>query len=600
MVKILGYASKEALLAIDIKSQLYFKEEDRESAALQEKLEEMATFRLRKADGSEIWVEDHGRHVLDETGAVMWHEGVLRDVTERVRAQAALRESVARQGKMVANIGDVIVIIDAAGVNRYKSPNLEKWFGWRPDEVVGAPALANVHPDDVPAAAEFISALLGTPNATGTTECRYRCKNGAYKWIEFTGVNLVHDPDICGVLGNYHDITERKLAEAEKAQLQAQLTQAQKMDSVGRLAGGVAHDFNNMLTAIQGNVSLALEELPLGSPLFEYLDEIQKCAQRSADLTRQLLTFARKQTIAPKVLDLNATVEGMLKMLGRLVGEDIALAWHPATDLWPVKLDPSQIDQVLVNLCVNARDAIGGVGKITIQTANFSCDEAYVAAHAGLLPGDYVLLSVSDTGCGMDQEVLGHLFEPFFTTKGVGHGTGLGLSTVYGVVKQNEGAIQVHSEPGRGATFKLFLPRHAELASQVGQGGPALPAIRGHETILLVEDEPSILRLGTRVLERLGYTVLAAGKPSLAIRLAEAHPSEIHLLITDVVMPEMNGRDLATRIIVRFPGIKRLFMSGYTANIIAQHGVLDEGVHFVQKPFTIPNLAAKVREALEH
>jgi len=395
------------------------------------------------------------------------------------------------------------------------------------------------------------------------------------------------------------EIVERKRVEEERERLQAQLTQAQKMESVGRLAGGVAHDFNNMLTVIQGNAALAMQDLPPDSPLRENLEEIQKCTERSADLTRQLLAFARRQTIAPKVLDLNTTVERMLKMLQRLIGENIDLAWLPAADLWPVKIDPSQVDQVLANLCVNARDAVGSVGQITLETGNFTFDEAYCATHTGFVPGDFVLLAVGDNGCGMEKDVLAHVFEPFFTTKGVGKGTGLGLATVYGIVKQNDGFINVHSEKGHGTTIKAYLPRHAGKTGQNPMGPATQPIRRGHETVLLVEDEPAILKMGAQILKNLGYAVLVAATPGEAIRLAQEQRGEIHLLVTDVIMPEMNGRDLADQLLGLYPAIKRLYMSGYTANVIAHHGVLDEGIHFMQKPFSFEDLAEKVRQALD-
>ena len=525
--------------------------------------------------------------------------GVGVDITERKRAEEALRRNVAQQRAMVANIADVIAIIDQDGINRYKSPNIEKWFGWRPEEVVGVSAWENIHPEDLERAREFFGALLREPNANGAGECRYRCKDGSYKWIAYTAVNLVHDPDIRGVLLNYHDLTAHKRAAAEKAKLEAQFQQAQKMESVGRLAGGVAHDFNNMLQAILSNAALALDEVPAASPVREGLEEIQKAALRSSDLTRQLLAFARRQTIAPKVLDLNEAVEGLLKMLRRLIGEDIHLAWLPAAGLGLVKVDPTQIDQILANLCVNARDAIGGVGKITIETGAAVFDEAYCADHPGFLPGEYVRLAVSDNGHGMDKETQAHLFEPFFTTKGVGEGTGLGLATIYGIVKQNHGFIYVYSEPGQGTTFKLYLPRHAgRVAPTPAKSTRELPRSAG-ETVLVVEDEPAILAIARKVLARLGYTVLAARTPGEALALAETPAGEIHLLMTDVVMPEMNGRDLAQRLLSIHPKLKCLFMSGYTANVIAHHGVLNEGVHFIQKPFSMEELAAKVRQALE-
>lgn len=297
------------------------------------------------------------------------------------------------------------------------------------------------------------------------------------------------------------------------------------------------------------------------------------------------------------MLDLNSTVEGLLKMIRRLIGENIDLIWKPGRDLWQVKLDPSQVDQILANLCVNARDAIADVGKIAIETGNTVMDEEYCAHHVGFVPGEYVLLAVSDDGSGMDAETIAHIFEPFFTTKEVGKGTGLGLATVYGAVKQNGGFINVNSEPGRGTTFKIFLPRHAAKAEETDEGKPQAAA-RGSETILLVEDEPIILKMTTTMLEQLGYNVLAARTPGEAIRLGREHKGRIDLIMTDVVMPEMNGRDLAKNLLAIHPGIRRLFMSGYTADIIAHHGVLDEGVHFLQKPFSRKDLGAKIREAL--
>ncbi|MBF0398690.1 MAG: response regulator [Desulfobacterales bacterium] len=379
-----------------------------------------------------------------------------------------------------------------------------------------------------------------------------------------------------------------------------QLAQAQKMESVGRLAGGVAHDFNNMLGVILGNIEMALEEVPPNQPLHDNLKEIEKAASRSADLARQLLAFARKQTISPKVIDLNETVEGMLKMLRRLIGENIDMSWNPGVGLWPVKMDPAQLDQILANLCINAKDAIDGVGNIAIHTENTTLDDAYCDKHQGFLPGDYVLLSVSDTGCGMNEETKSQIFEPFYTTKKIGKGTGLGLATVYGAVKQNNGFINVISELGRGTCFNIYLPRYsAKLTHKAEECGTQSMA-KGKETILLVEDEPAILKMTQRMLEMMGYAVLPASTPGEAIQIAKEYSGHIDIVMTDVIMPEMNGKDLAKNLMSLYPDIKRLFMSGYTADVIAHHGVIDHGVHFIQKPFSKNDLAKKLREAIGH
>jgi PAS domain S-box-containing protein len=395
------------------------------------------------------------------------------------------------------------------------------------------------------------------------------------------------------------DVTLIKEMEQEQKRIGEQLKQAQKMEAIGTLAGGIAHDFNNMLGAILGYTELGMMEVNPADPIQGRLKDIQQAAQRSADLTRQLLAFARKQTVAPKVLDLNETVEGMLNMLRKLIGENIDLAWLPGKELGRIRIDPSQIEQLLANLCVNARDAIHDTGKITVETDSVTLDQKFCAAHAGCVPGRYVLLSVSDNGCGMDEKTISHLFEPFFTTKAVGKGTGLGLATVYGMVKQNNGFIDVNSQPGQGAIFEIYFPRHAAEAGRATKTDAVQPAACGYETILLVEDEPMILDIAVNILKRQGYTVMAAATPGEAIRLAREHDGEIHLLMTDVVMPEMNGKDLANNLLSLYPKLKCLFMSGYTADVIAHHGVLNEGVDFIQKPFSVRALAVKVREVLD-
>jgi len=388
------------------------------------------------------------------------------------------------------------------------------------------------------------------------------------------------------------------LAEKHRQEMESQLRQAQKMEAVGRLAGGVAHDFNNMIGVILGYTEMALERVASNDPLYNDLLEVIHAGKRSKELTRQLLAFARRQPIAPKVLEINNTVQSMLKMLHPLIGEDIDLVWCPGEQVWPIRIDPSQIDQILANLCVNARDAISGVGKIIIETANFVIDDAYCSLHQGFVPGEFARLTVSDDGAGMDATILNNIFEPFFSTKTVGHGTGLGLATIYGIVKQNNGFINVYSEPGHGATFKIYLPRATGQSIEILAKSTVATSLGNNETLLLVEDEVAILKLAERVLKGLGYRVMAANSPLEALAMAENSPATIDLLITDVIMPELNGRDLAIRLQKIYPGLKVLFMSGYTSNVIVHRGVLDKDVFLLQKPFSKNELADKIREVL--
>lgn len=394
-------------------------------------------------------------------------------------------------------------------------------------------------------------------------------------------------------------VIERKRAEGEREKLQAQLMQAQKMESVGRLAGGVAHDYNNMLGVILGHTEMMLDKLKPGDRFYDDLEEIQKAAERSAALTRQLLAFARKQTIVPRVLNLNSAVEHMLKMISRLIGEDIDLLWKPGPELWSVRMDPAQVDQLLANLCVNARDAVSGPGKVVLETKNVTLDRFFRTDDAEYEPGQYVMLAISDNGCGMDAETLDCLFEPFFTTKTADKGTGLGLATVYGIVKQNRGFINVYSEPDQGSTFRIYIPRDKGSEGKETLETPGqIPRGQG-ETVLLVEDDPGMLSIGKMMLQLLGYVVIASSNPDEAMEWVQRHPSPIHLLVTDVVMPQMSGKDLAQRIQHLKPRMKTLFMSGYTVDVIAHHGVLEEGVQFIQKPFSLKTLAIKVREACD-
>lgn len=397
----------------------------------------------------------------------------------------------------------------------------------------------------------------------------------------------------------FADITERKNAEAERARLQEQLAQSQKMEMVGRLAGGVAHDFNNMLAAILMRAELALMQTDATSPMHRHLTEILKTAQRSADLTRQLLGYARKQTIAPKVINLNTLVDSMNTMLQRLIGEHIELVWRPQANLWPVKLDPSQVDQILVNLVVNARDAIDNEGRITVEMANVSVDDHYHQQWPDMEPGDYVMLAVSDNGRGMDSSTLSHIFEPFYTTKQQGKGTGLGLATVYGIVQQNQGVIHVYSEAQVGTTFKIYLRRSTEASNaELPPPVDTLPSGEGI-TVLLAEDEDVVRTMGVEILEGFGYTVLAAGSPAAALEHARTHQGVIDLLVTDVIMPGQNGRALAEQVTALRPATKVLYISGYPADFISDRAILEDGVNFLQKPFSLRSLALKVREALD-
>jgi PAS domain S-box-containing protein len=534
-------------------------------------------------------------NVVRREGAVVAGSAFGKDVTARRRAEDELRTL----SRAVEQSPTSIVITDRAGNIEYANPQFEKVTGYSRAEVVGKNP--RILKSDVTSPERYVE-LWKEISAGGEWrgELCNRRKNGELFW-ESAAISGLKDD--AGVVAHYvavkTEITDRKRAERERAELEAKYQQAQKMESIGRLAGGVAHDFNNMLGVILGNVELALEQVHASLPLHQDLEEIRLAATRSADLTRQLLAFARKQTVAPKVLDLNDTVASTLKMLQRLIGENVRLDLVADARLWAVRVDPAQIDQILANLSVNARDAIAGNGEVTIETGNCSFDDAHCASHPEVVPGDYVRLVFRDDGCGMDEATLVRIFEPFFTTKPAGAGTGLGLATVYGIVKQNHGFIDVRSELGRGTTFTIHLPRYATDAESTEQDDSTPPAPSGRETILLVEDEPGILRSTGRMLERLGYRVLAAGSPNAALRLAEQHGGALHLILTDVIMPEMNGRDLADALLASRPRLKRLFMSGYTADVIANRGVLDAGIDFIEKPFSRQRLAAKLREVLD-
>jgi two-component system cell cycle sensor histidine kinase/response regulator CckA len=540
----------------------------------------------RKKSGELFWVE-----VALKSANISGRDRVLaivRDLTDRklMDAERTLLATAVQQAE------ENVLVTDERRTIIYINPAFERSSGYRSEELKGQKlrVLRSAQHDEI-----FYRKMQETLDRgeVWIGVIINKAKDGSDFEIEGT-ISPIRDAS--GAITHYV-AAGRNMSRLRR--LERELHQAQKMESIGRLAGGVAHDFNNMLGIILGHAEMALDEFEPGQPIFSDLREIQKAAKRSADLTRQLLAFARKQTVAPKVLDLNESVEGMLKMLRRLIGEDIDLAWMPGKNLWPVKVDHSQLDQMLANLCVNARDAIVGVGKITIETANATLDESHCIDNPEFVPGEFVLMTVRDNGCGMDEDILENIFEPFFTTKELGKGTGLGLAVIYGIVKQNNGFIDVRSEQDRGTTFRIYLPR-ADISKPEANSLVRLEKdLKGTETVLLVEDEKSMLALAKTVLERSGYAVLAAADPLEALDLAKNHSGRIHLLITDVIMPGMNGKELAERLGDFKTGFRCIFMSGYTDDVIARHGVIDERVHFLQKPFSVKSLAEKVRKALD-
>jgi len=520
-----------------------------------------------------------------------------RDITERKRSEAELRASE-EKFFMAFHSSPIAMALSTIFEGRFLDVNTEflKIAERDREEVIGRSAIELGVWEDVGKRAELIEQFQ-KQGVVNHVEVTGRSKSGRRVSFWWSAVRITLNGEPC-LLSSAVDITDMKKAEEEREKLQAQLLQAQKMESVGRLAGGVAHDFNNMLQTILGFADLALMDMSPDDPFRRHAEEIKNAAKRSTKIIRQLLAFARKEVISPVVMDLNDAVDGMIKMLRRLIGEDMDLVWMPGADLWGVHMDPTQIDQILANLVVNARDAIEGVGQVEIRTENAVLDEASCAQKAGCVPGDYVRLSVIDTGSGMDEDTLKNIFDPFFTTKEAGKGTGLGLATVYGIVKQNNGYIYAQSQPGQGSSFQIYLPRHQGSAEKKSRDVEAVTLCKGAETILLVEDRKPVLETGRRMLAALGYTVLTAERPDRAIQIAQEHPDAIHLLMTDVIMPGMKGPDLAGRIRQGRPDIRCLYMSGFTADIIAREGVLNKGVMFIQKPFSLEDLGKKVREAL--
>ncbi len=562
------------------------------------------TFPLVTAQGAQRLIEWRCAAVPapEGEGQIILATGL--DITERVLLEQELRDRSNLLEHVLTTSPTVVYIVRPSERGNelvWVSGNVEEITGYSVNEAM-EPGWweRNLHPEDRERMLDGARRFWRVGKRLFTSRYRFLKKDGNYMWVR-DDIRVLKDErgEPVEAVGTWTDITLAMKAEEEARKLQEQLLQSQKMEAVGRLAGGVAHDFNNMLTVIRGYAEVALQRLRPEDPLYEDLQEIMAAADRSSELTRQLLAFSRKQTIAPRPLDLNEHIEQARKLLGRLLGEDITLELALEGGLWQVFMDPAQVDQILANLLVNSRDAMPKGGSVIVETMNVLLDETYCKVHPESIPGDYVLLAVTDTGCGMTKETLEKAFEPFFTTKAEGKSTGLGLSTVYGIVKQNQGLIYLYSEPGAGTTVKIYIPRYAgggEMEEEVGR--PKSLPVGERETILLVEDEASLRKLAARMLKDLGYQVLEASSPKEALELCESYKGNVDLLFTDVVMPLMNGRELSERIREMRPGVRTLFMSGYTSNAIAHHGVLEPGMEFIQKPFSMRELALKVKEAL--
>jgi len=552
-----------------------------------------ADYQVRTKDGKLKWLADHSFPWRDGQGRLLGAVGTLMDVTDRKEAEKALRRSEEYYRSLIENASDPIVVLDDAGTVLYESPALEKMLGWRPEERRGRSGLELLPEEDRPQLIQTVGRLLREAGATELIETRARHRDGSWRSIEAVAKSRTDADGKRTIVINVRDLTVRK-------DLEAQLNQAQKMEAIGRLAGGVAHDFNNLTTAILGYSELMLRKLGAEDPLRRHVAEVTRAAERAAALTRQLLAFSRKQLLQPRVLDVAEVLEHSRGLLERLIGEDIELVTRGDPGVGRVRADPVQLDQVILNLAVNARDAMPRGGTLVLEASNADLDEDYAHEHVTVRPGRYVMLAVSDTGHGMDKETQERIFEPFFTTKDKGKGTGLGLSTVYGIVQQSGGYVWVYSEAGRGTTFKIYLPRVEEEADQPAPASEPV-AVRAvvSETLLLVEDEGSVRELLRELLESAGYSVLEASRPAEALELARSHPAPIQLLITDVVMPEMTGPELARHLAQIRPGLRMLFLSGYTEGVVVDKGLLGDGANFLQKPFTTDALEAKVREVLD-
>ena len=557
------------------------------------------TFRITGARGTSRWLESHAVPHRDSQGKITGLLAITRDITEHRLALAAARSSEEKFRSLVESSSDWIWEVDATGVYTYVSPQVEEILGYRPQEIIGRTRFDLLPPEEAVRIADLFLDAVRRKQPIVALENVNLHQDGRRIVLETNGVPVLDETGtVTGYRGIDRDITERKQAEMENRQLEEQYRQAQKVEAIGRLAGGVAHDLNNLLSPIIGYAELLQIETISTDDRRQYQEQILLAAEGARNLVHQLLAFGRKQTLAYKPLDINETVKGFEKLIRRTLRDDIEFEARTAPDIRLVTADVGQIEQVIMNLVVNAEDAMPDGGKLTLQTSLIELDEAYLADHPGSEPGQYVRLTISDTGLGMDVEIRDQIFEPFFSTKGE-QGTGLGLSTVFGIVKQHRGNIWVQSEPGRGTTFEVLLPVSAGTRVVPEPVKEAPPKLHGAETILLVEDNEQVRDLALAVLERRGYEVLVAGSGTEALALMASHQGPIQLLLTDVVMPEMNGQQLYLEATARQRDLKVLYMSGYTDDVIARRGVLDEGVAFLQKPFAIQILAAKVREVLD-
>ncbi|HMJ12670.1 MAG TPA: PAS domain S-box protein, partial [Polyangiaceae bacterium] len=552
-------------------------------------------FRFKRKDGTLLWASLATNPLYDENGRYEGALAMVSDVTERRRAEATRNQLAA----IVECSDDAIFAGDLEGIITSWNLGAQRLFGFTPTEAIGKHVSLLVPAERRGEPTANLQRILRGQSVDHWETVRRR-KDGTLVEVSIT-LSLLKDAPgrVVGVSAIERDLTERRRAEQQLRKTEERLRQAQKMEAIGSLAGGVAHDFNNLLSVIVSYTSMILDTLKPADPLRADLEEVMKAGLRAADLTRQLLAFSRKQVLEPRVFDLNETLGGMERMLGRLLGEDVDLLLLPSASRGKVRADPGQIEQVIMNLAINARDAMPKGGRLTIETNNVDIDESHAFEHLEIESGSYVMLAVSDTGVGMDAATRSRIFEPFFTTKEPGRGTGLGLSTVLGIVQQSGGSIWVYSEPGTGSTFKVYLPRTDEPTERPSVPPQAHGTLRGSETILLVEDDDQVRALTRTILHRNGYTVLEAQNGGEAFLICEQQQSRIHLLLTDIVMPRMNGRKLAERLLSIKPDMKVLYMSGYTDGSIVHHGVLEPGIAFMQKPITPDALGRKIRAVLD-